>query len=31
MAQDHSLAYGLAAVAAALIAGFVASAVTRRQ
>ena len=31
MAQEQSLAYGLAAVAAALIAGFVASAVTRRQ
>ncbi|MBC7505325.1 MAG: TIGR02186 family protein [Sandarakinorhabdus sp.] len=30
MAQDHSLAYGLAAVAAALIAGGIASAVTRR-
>lgn len=31
MAQDHSLAYGLAAVAAALVAGVIASAVTRRQ
>ncbi len=31
MAQDHSLAYGLAAVAAALVAGAIASAVTRRQ
>lgn len=31
MAQEHSLIYGLAAVASALIAGFVASVVTRRQ
>ena len=31
MAQDHSLAYGLAAVAAALAAGSIASAVTRRN
>lgn len=31
MAQEYSLAYGLAAVAAALIAGFVASVVTRRE
>lgn len=31
MAQEHSLAYGLAAVAAALVAGAIASAVTRRQ
>jgi uncharacterized protein (TIGR02186 family) len=31
MAQDHSLAYGLAAVAAALFAGWVASVVTRRR
>ena len=31
MAQDHSLAYGLAAVAAALLAGWIASAVTRRD
>ena len=30
MAQEHSLAYGLAAVAAALFAGWVASVVTRR-
>lgn len=31
MAQEHSLAYGLAAVAAALFAGWVASVVTRRR
>ena len=31
MAQEHSLAYGLAAVAAALLAGWIASAVTRRD
>lgn len=31
MAQEHSLAYGLAAVAAALLAGWIASLVTRRQ
>ena len=31
MAQEHSLAYGLAAVAAALIAGGIASVVTRRS
>nr|WP_310525248.1 TIGR02186 family protein [Polymorphobacter sp.] len=31
MAQDHSLAYGLAAVAVALLAGWIASLVTRRQ
>ncbi|KAB7645653.1 TIGR02186 family protein [Polymorphobacter fuscus] len=31
MAHEHSLAYGLAAVAAALIAGGIASAVTRRR
>ncbi|WP_426166828.1 TIGR02186 family protein [Sandarakinorhabdus sp. DWP1-3-1] len=31
MAQDHSLAYGLAAVAAALLAGWIASVVTRRS
>ncbi|MFZ4687830.1 MAG: TIGR02186 family protein [Polymorphobacter sp.] len=30
MAQDHSLAYGLAAVAVALLAGWIASLVTRR-
>jgi uncharacterized protein (TIGR02186 family) len=30
MAQEHSLAYGLAAVAAALLAGWIASLVTRR-
>ena len=31
MAQEHSLAYGLAAVAVALLAGWIASAVTRRD
>jgi uncharacterized protein (TIGR02186 family) len=31
MAQEHSLAYGLAAVAAALLAGWIASVVTRRS
>lgn len=31
MAQDHSVAYGLAAVAAALLAGWIASVVTRRR
>ncbi|PZN96818.1 MAG: hypothetical protein DCF31_02855 [Alphaproteobacteria bacterium] len=31
MAQEHSLAYGLAAVAAALLAGWIASIVTRRS